>query len=57
MENPVRVGDVVVIVVRGKPRLALYVGASPSGASHVVREGERERLVQPADLVTLSRQP
>ena len=52
-----KAGDVVVILVRGKPRIALYVAAMPVGTSHAVRDGERDRLVRAEELIALTRQP
>lgn len=55
-----KTGDVVVILRKGgKPSLALYVAPSPSGSSHIVKDGLKsdsaERLVD--DVIALERQP
>ena len=53
--------DVVVVMIRKRPKVARYVGPAPAGAEHLVNLGDDTktdlRLVEVGDIITLSRQP
>ena len=54
-----KAGDVVVIVVRGKPRLAWYASPTPNGEQHLVSEklGAPDGYRVVDDVIALERQP
>lgn len=53
-EKQIEKGDVVVVIVRGRPKLATYVETRATG-THIVRVGDDERLVE--RVIALVEQP